>query len=127
MGNKNNGWVEMARNLKKFVNPRFLNTIDLDLMRRLMERHDDDLHGIDLTVFDEDEANARKALADFFAGPEVGYPDGLIADLHRIAEIGDSNGLQIILESAARHQISLLPVDEAGQVSETPQEPKHVA
>jgi len=117
----------MARNLKKFVNPRFLNTVNLDLMRRLMERHDDDLHGIDLTLFDEDEANARKALADFFAGPEVGYPDGLIADLHRIAEIGDSNGLQIILESAARHQISLLPVDEAGQVSETPQEPKHVA
>lgn len=92
-----------------------------------MARHDDDLHGIELAVFGEDETTARKALADFFAGPEVGYPDGLIADLHRIAEIGNSNGLQIILESAARHQVNLLPVDENGQVVDTPQEPKHVA
>src|SRR5690606_37539371 len=33
----------------------------------------------------------------------------------------------IILESAARYQVSLLPVDEAGQVIEAPQEPKHIA
>jgi hypothetical protein len=30
----------MAKNLKKFVNPEFLNTIDLTLMRRLLERHE---------------------------------------------------------------------------------------
>lgn len=117
----------MSKNLRKFVNPRFINTIDLDLIRRLLERHDEDLHGFDLAVFDQDEAGAREAIAEFFAGPEVGYPDGLIADLHRIAEIGDANGLQIILENAARHQVSLLPVDGAGQVIEAPQEPKHVA
>lgn len=117
----------MSRNLKKFVNPKFINTIDINLIRRLMKRHDEDLHGFDLTVFNQDEAIARKAMTEFFAGPEVGYPDGLIADLHRISEIGDANGLQIILENAARHQVSLLPVDEAGQIIEAPQDPKHVA
>jgi hypothetical protein len=80
-----------------------------------------------MTVFDRDEATARKAITEFFAGPEVGYPDGLIADLHRIAEIADANGLQIILENAARHKVSLLPVDETGQVIEARQEPKHIA
>lgn len=117
----------MSKNLKKFVNPKFINTIDINLIRRLMERHDEDLHGFDLTAFDQDETSARKAIVEFFAGPEVGYPDGLIADLHRIAEIGDANGLQIILENAARHQISLLPIDESGQSIEAPQDPKHVA
>ena len=29
----------MAKNLKKFVNLAFLKTIDLTLMRRLLERH----------------------------------------------------------------------------------------
>lgn len=117
----------MGKNLKKFVNPKFINTIDINLIRRLMKRHDEDLHGFDLSVFDQQEAMARKAIVEFLAGPEVGYPDGLIADLHRIAEIGDAQGLQIILENAARHQVSLLPVDEAGQTIETPQDPKHVA
>lgn len=30
----------MAGNLKKFVNPRFIKTIDLDYMRRLLARHE---------------------------------------------------------------------------------------
>ena len=38
----------MAKNLKKFVNLAFLKTIDLTLMRRLLERHEACLSGLDL-------------------------------------------------------------------------------
>ena len=38
----------MAKDLKKFVNLRFLKTIDLGLMGRLLARHQDKLRGLDL-------------------------------------------------------------------------------
>ena len=43
------GWAtEMAKNLKKFVNPKFTRTVDLGLLSRLFERHRDALKGLTL-------------------------------------------------------------------------------
>jgi hypothetical protein len=58
----------MAKNLRKFVNLAFLKTIDLTLMRRLLERHETQLSGLDLAVFDQKPSEVRKALQNFFAG-----------------------------------------------------------
>lgn len=44
----------MANDLKKFVNPRFTRTVDLILLRRLLERHADNLQGLDLSDFGDD-------------------------------------------------------------------------
>ena len=78
----------MAGNLKKFVNPRFIKTIDLTLMRALLARHDGKFNGFSLDLLDQDETDARKALQEFLAGAEENYPEGLRSDLHRIAELG---------------------------------------
>ena len=75
----------MAGNLKKFVNPRFIKTIDLTLMRALLARHDGKFKGFSLDLLDQDEVDARKALQEFLAGAEENYPEGLRGDLHRIA------------------------------------------
>ena len=101
----------MAKNLKKFVNPKFTRTVDLGLLGRLFERHGDALNGLDLGVFRGEAAQdeARSAVQDFFAGPEENYPEGLVADLHRIAEIGNAAGLDIILQQAARLGIRVTP------------------
>ena len=116
----------MAKNLRKFVNLAFLKTIDLTLMRRLLERHETQLSGLDLAVFDQKPSEVRKALQNFFAGPEEDYPKGLTADLHRIAELANQNGLRLLLERAAAAKVELIPKaeteDEGHHLN-----PKHVA
>jgi len=116
----------MAKNLKKFVNPKFTRTIDLALMRRLLDRHAESFEGFDMAVFDSEPAEAREAVQTFFAGPEENYPEGLVADLHRIAELGSAHGLRILQERAVRLGVVIGPErDEAG--NELRQDPKHVA
>jgi hypothetical protein len=114
----------MAKNLKKFVNLAFLKTIDLTLMRRLLERHEAQLDGFDLTIFDQKPGEVRKALQNFFAGPEEGYPKGLTADLHRIAELANQTGLRLLLERAAAAKVELIPKSET---EGDHLNPKHVA
>ncbi len=116
----------MAKNLKKFVNPRFLKTVDLILLRRLFDRHSGQLQGLDLGLLDRDSDRARQELLDFFAGPEQGYPRGLVADLHRIAEVGTRAGMDMLLERARAMNIVLVPVRDAA-ASEHRIDPKHLA
>jgi hypothetical protein len=114
----------MAKNLKKFVNLAFLKTIDLTLMRRLLGRHVAQLSGLDLAIFDQKPSEVRKALQNFFAGPEEGYPKGLTADLHRIAELANQTGLRLLLERAAAAKVELIPKSET---EGDHLNPKHVA
>lgn len=116
----------MAKSLKKFVNPTFIKTIDLTLMGHLLERHRVDLKGLNSKLLIADEASARSVLQDFFAGSEENYPDGLKADLHQIAELGNSNGVRLLLERAKALNVVLIPKHEiAGPDQHL--DPKHVA
>jgi hypothetical protein len=116
----------MAKNLKKFVNPRFLKTVDLSLLRRLFDRHSGQLQGLDLGLLDRDPDRGRQALLDFFAGPEQNYPRGLVADLHRIAEVGTRSGMDMLLERARAINVVLVPAQDAA-AAEHRIEPKHLA
>ena len=99
----------MSNNLKKFVCPRFTRTIDPVLMARLFERHRDLLGDFDLQALRGDADGARGALEAFFAGPEERCPDGLVADLHRVADLGTAHGLRIMLDQSRRMGIALPP------------------
>lgn len=119
----------MAGNLKKFVNPRFIQTIDLTLMRALLARHEGKFKGFSLDLLDQDETDARKALQEFLAGAEENYPEGLRSDLHRIAELGDARGLEIILTQADREDVDLFPDMKTGDADapNKAHDPKHIA
>jgi len=114
----------MAKNLSKFANLQFLNTVDLDLMRRLLERHAAALHGFDGSVFDGGPEKARDALRGYFQGPDGDRPESLIADLFRIAELGNAQGLELLLEAARRRGVAIAP---ASKREEEKEEPKQVA
>jgi hypothetical protein len=103
----------VSKNLRKFVNPSFVRTIDLPLLGRLLQRHRERIRVLDLSILDGDEKDARQALLDFFAGPEENYSQGLIADLHRIAELGDQHGLEILLRRADAAGVALVPAEES--------------
>lgn len=118
----------MAKNLKKFVNPKFTRTVDLALLLRLLERQRHDLKGLDLEALGEEEKaeEVRQAIQDFFAGPEDNYPEGLVADLHRITELGNAAGLELIVQQAARLGVQLR-ADAEDDEQESQEDPKHVA
>ena len=113
----------MSKNLKKFVNPRFVRTADLHLLRRLLEPHAAQLKGLDMAVFDGEAPNIIGALEGFFAGPDESYPEGLVLDLHRIAELGNRNGLRILQEQAHRQGVIIAAPDD----DEVRHDPKHIA
>lgn len=119
----------MAANLKKFVNPRFIKTIDLLLMQRLLGRHETGFIGFSVRLLEQEEDAARDALTEFLTGSEENYPEGLRADLHRIAELGDSRGLEVILAQSMRAGIDLFPDMRTGDEDAPNQahDPKHIA
>lgn len=43
----------MAGNLKKFVNPRFIKTIDLPLMKALLARHEGEFTSFSINLLDQ--------------------------------------------------------------------------
>jgi hypothetical protein len=116
----------MSNNLRKFVCPRFTRTIDPALMARLFERHRHLLGDFDLQALRGGANAARDALQAFFAGPEEHCPEGLVADLHRIAELGTAQGLRLLLAQATRLRIVIAPEAHADD-SDRRMDPKHVA
>lgn len=116
----------MARDLKKFVNPKFLKTVNLGLFRRLFARQPEALRGFDLAAFDGEEAEVRERLRAFFQGAEDAMPRGIVADLHHIAELGTENGMHLLQERAAARDINIAaPLDPDG--NPIPLDPKHFA
>lgn len=97
------------------MNLKFLKTIDLGLMRELIERHAAGTDGFDLTPLDNDTPDARSKLTEYFKGPAGNWPEGLVADLHRISELGDADGLQLILQQALRAKVSLFAATDPDQ------------
>lgn len=102
----------MSSNLRKFVCPRFTRSIDPLLIARLFERHRHALAAFDLDALRGEASAARSAMEALLAGPEERCPEGLVADLHRIAELGTEQGLRLLLAQAARLGIAIAP--EAG-------------
>ena len=80
------------------------------LMRQLFERHF--AGGAAPIAIDDEEADHRGLLAEYFDQPVNDWSEGLVADLHRIAELGTSHGLEMILSAARRQDVTLFePTD----------------
>ena len=117
----------MPSDIKKFINPKFLRTIELDLMHELFSRHfkSDEMP----VAFDGEPAAIRQALTEYFEAPVTEWSEGVVADLHRVAEVGTGEGLQLILNEARRQNVVLYPDAEAGNGEDAParHDAKHVA
>lgn len=91
----------MARNLRKFVNPKFLDSVALSLLRQLFDRQPGG--SWDHTVLFEGENDAARArVKALLQGPERDLPQGLVADLHNISELGTNHGMILLQQRAER-------------------------
>ncbi|MBJ3778831.1 hypothetical protein [Acuticoccus mangrovi] len=116
----------MGSDVQKFTSKRFLANIDLDLMRALFARHFAD--GDSPVAFDGNSAGVRAALTEYFHAPVTDWSEGMIADLHRVKELGKESGLQLILGEARRQGIVLYSdAERADDAPPTKYEAKHVA
>jgi len=117
----------VGSDLKKFVNPKFVKTVDPELMRALFVRHFGE-EAIPV-AFDGDAATARTALAKYFGEAVTAWNEGLVADLHRVADLGSNEGMQIILGEARRQSVVLYPDPDPDGDDPAPakHDPKHVA
>ncbi|MFC3119833.1 hypothetical protein ACFOHS_22140 [Jhaorihella thermophila] len=117
----------MGSDLKKFVNPKFLKTIDLGLIEELFARH---FEPEDVPIhFDGEDSVVRSALAKHFEAAVTAWNRGIVADLHRVADLGSNEGMQIILNEARRQGVVLYPDPETDEKESAParHDPKHVA
>ena len=116
----------MPANLHRFINRKFLKTIDLGLMRELLERHRSALGGFDPADLAGEEGPARDRLRALFEAAVADLPEGLVADLHRIEELGGAEGLELLLQQARRAGVTLVAAEEEG-AAPARHDPKHVA
>ena len=117
----------MGYDIKRFINPKFIKTIDVRLMRELFVRH----FGEDAmpVAFDGGATAIRSALTTYFGEPVTDWKEGLVADLHRVAELGGNEGMQLILNEARRQGVLLYPDPDPEDTQSAPikHDAKHVA
>ncbi len=116
----------MASDVRKFTSKRFLANIDLGLMQALFARHF--AAGESPVAFDAKPDEVRASLTAYFNAPVTDWSEGMIADLHRVKDLGKESGLQLILAEARRQGISLYSdAERADDGPPTKYEAKHVA
>jgi hypothetical protein len=117
----------VASDIRKFINAKFLRTIELGLMQELFTRHFGE--GEVPLAFHGEPGDVRDALTKYFEAPVNDWSEGVIADLHRVAELGTSEGMGIILNEARRQGVMLYPEPETDDGDSAPvkHDAKHVA
>ena len=117
----------MAKNIRKFVNREFARTVELDLLRRLLEPYRSKLN-FDFATLPKDEKNRREALFEFFRMADESFPSEFQDALHCIMVLSNPNGLRILQEQADRVGVRLIPEQEIrGEDDGRHLTPRHVA
>jgi hypothetical protein len=117
----------MAKSVKKFASKGFFQTVDLDLLERLLEP---DAEGLPFALSDlpQDEKERRRALYEHFLGVDESFPDELLDALHCILQLSDKQGLQCLRERADLAGVQLVLQEEVqGEHDGRHLHPQHVA
>jgi hypothetical protein len=103
--------MSMAKSVKKFASKGFFQTVDLDLLERLLEPYSD-LLPFALADLPEDDKERRRALYEHFLTIDENFPDQLLDALHCILQLSDRQGLQCLRERADLAGVELVPIEE---------------
>jgi len=113
----------MAKNIKKFVNRDFTKTVDLDLLKRLIDPYASTIH-LDWNALPADENERREAIFEFFRGTDETFPAELLDALHKIMVLSNESGARLLHEQADLAGVAIIPPDEADAKIVTP---RHLA
>lgn len=117
----------MAKSVKKFANKAFFQTVDLELLDRLLEPYIASLPFV-LSELPRNEKDRRKALYERLLAVDESFPDELLDALHCILQLSDKQGLQCLQERAELVAVQLVPFEETqGEDDGRHLHPQHVA
>ncbi len=117
----------MAKNIKNFVNREFAKTVDLDLLKRLLDPFSAKII-LDWNALPAAEKDKREAIFEFFRSADERLPAELLDALHKIMVLSDVNGARLLQEQAELAGASLVPKDEIeGENDGRHLTPRHLA
>jgi hypothetical protein len=117
----------MKKSIKKFVSREFIKTVDLNLLKRLIDMFGaSDRVGWDKLPADDRER--REAIYELFRGAEDAFPKDMLDALHRIMILANPTGARLLHERAALEGVELIPADElADEQDGRHLTPRHIA
>jgi hypothetical protein len=117
----------MAKSVKKFASKGFFQTVDLELLERLLEPYAEGLP-FALSDMPQGDKERRQALYEHFLAVDESFPDQLLDALHCILQLSDKQGLQCLRERADLVGMQLVPQEETqGEHDGRHLHPQHVA
>jgi hypothetical protein len=103
---------------QRFANPRFLRTVDTNLLHAFLSRYGIPDERLDLAQLATAPEEGRAAVSDYLLRtPKGEIPDTLTHDLHRIDKLGIPLGQDALLEAARRRGITIVSSDEVARTS----------
>lgn len=116
----------MAKNVKKFVNREFAKTVDLGLLKRLLDPYSSKI-AFNLDALPANEDDKREAIFEFFRGTDERFPADLLDALHKIMVLSDSPGMRLLQEQADLAGVNLVPKQEIEESDGRHLTPRHLA
>lgn len=117
----------MKKSIKKFVSREFIKTVDLNLLKRLI-----DMFGVvDKVGWDSlpaDDRERREAIYELFRGADDVFPKDMLDALHRIMILSNPTGARLLQERAGLEGTELIPADELNDEQDGRHlTPRHIA
>ena len=97
----------MGKRIRKFVDRAFARTVDLALLRRLLEPHLARI-GFDWSSLPEEDKERREAIFNLFSMGEIRFPPALQFALFNISTLSTDAGARIIQEIAGEAGVDVL-------------------
>jgi hypothetical protein len=117
----------MAKNIKKFVSREFAKTVDLVLLKRLLDPFRAKI-AFNWDALPENEKEKRESVFEFFRSADERLPVQLLDALHKIMVLSDANGARLLQEQADLASIELVPKEEIeGEDDGRHLTPRHLA
>ena len=101
----------MKKSIKKFVSREFVKTVDLELLRRLIDKFDA-AEQLGWENLPEEDRERREAIYELFRGADETFPKKLLDALHRIMMLSNPTGVRLLHERAEAAGIKLIPDEE---------------
>jgi hypothetical protein len=117
----------MNREMQQFTAKTFFRTVELRLLRQLLERHEGRLQRSWGYFECPDEITTRHALLTFFIESRETFPRELLDDLHRINMLSTDGGREILFELANEVGTALCPPEPWSHYEEARLTPRHIA
>ncbi len=108
----------MAKDLKKFTKKKFLHAVPMELFLEFLKPFVEDI-SLDMERLSPD------SVLDFLLNMDENYPPKMVEDLHRMCDLSDPTGFDILTRLYQEKGIEIVPRKETGEYEAV--SPQHLA